>query len=99
MLLDGFYEVIQTNENEVFVKLCDATHKVFQAHFPDKPILPGFVHLDIIEDVFNIEIIGIKKAKYSALVFPSQTLQYIRSDDKIKVICEEKEVATFILVM
>ena len=97
MLLDGFYEVLQQEQDKVVVKLGDASHPVFQAHFPQNPILPGFVHLDIIEDVFSLEIEVIKKAKYSSLVLPTQTITYIKEKNRIKVFHEDTEVASFLL--
>lgn len=98
MLLDGLYTVLNASETEVSVLLSDENHPVFKAHFPSKPILPGFVHLEIISDVFNIEIKGVKKAKFTDLVLPSQTLQYIKNANKITVTCNAKDVASFNIV-
>ena len=98
MLLDGLYTVLNTSETEASVLLSDENHPVFKAHFPSRPILPGFVHLEIISDVFNIDIIGVKKAKYTNLVLPSQTLQYIKNGNKITVTCNSKDVASFTIV-
>ena len=98
MLLDGLYSIVQKSENSGVVELCDASHPVFEAHFPQNPILPGFVHLEIVEDLFEIQITGIKKAKYSALVLPSQTLHYTKDNKKIVVTCQDKEVASFNIV-
>ena len=97
MLTQGLYEVLESSTTQVSVKLSDASHPIFQAHFPNKPILPGFVHLEIISDVFHLEVTSVKKAKYQALVLPSQILQYIKNDNKIKILCEEKSVASFVL--
>ena len=90
MLLDGLYEVLKRSETEAIVKLTDASHPVFKAHFPQNPILPGFVHLDIIEDVFDLEITSIKQVKYSALVLPQEELTYLKESNNIKVLCDEK---------
>ena len=98
MLLDDLYTVLSADENSAEVLLSDEKHAVFKAHFPQKPILPGFVHLEIISDVFNLEILGVKKAKYSEIVYPSQTLQYRKNSKKIVVTCNDKDVASFSLV-
>ena len=98
MLLDGLYEVLEKSAEKARVKLSDASHPVFKAHFPDNPILPGFAHLDIIEDVFNLEITEIKKAKYSALVLPEEELLYKREKKQIKVFSSDKLVASFSLL-
>lgn len=97
-MLEGLYSVISADENSAEVLLSDETHPVFKAHFPGNPILPGFVHLEIIADVFKMEILGVKKAKYSNIVLPSQTLQYIKNANKITVICNDKDVASFNIV-
>ena len=98
MLLDGLYSVLESSNDEVSVLLSDASHPVFQAHFPLNPILPGFVHLEIISDVFNLEIKGVKKAKYMELVLPSQKVKYIKNANKIVATCNNKDVASFSLV-
>ena len=98
MLLDGLYTVLNANETEANVLLSDENHPVFKAHFPQKPILPGFVHLEIIADVFKLQIQGVKKAKYTNIVLPSQTLQYIKNANKITVKSSDKDVASFTLV-
>lgn len=98
MLHDGLYTVLDVNETEASVLLSDENHPIFRAHFPEKPILPGFVHLEIISEVFKLEIRGVKKAKFNNLVLPSQTLQYIKNTNKITVTCDDKDVASFTIV-
>lgn len=95
MLLDGLYTLVSLSDTRAEVLLSDANHPVFKAHFPSKPILPGFVHFEIVEDAFNIKIVAVKKAKFKALVLPSQKLIYIKKDNKIQVICDDKDVASF----
>ena len=96
-MLEGLYSVISADETSAQVLLSDENHPVFKAHFPQNPILPGFVHLEIIADVFQLELKGVKKAKYSAIIHPSQTLQYIKNANKITVTCNNKDVASFSL--
>lgn len=96
-MFDGLYEVISKSENEAVVKLSDKKHPIFKAHFPRHPILPGFVHFEIVGDVFNIEVASIKKAKFMALITPKQILKYEKNANKFRVFCEEKEVASFTL--
>ena len=98
MLLDGLYTVLDVSEREGNILLSDENHPVFKAHFPSRPILPGFVHLEIISDIFKLEIKGVKKAKFTNLVLPSQTLQYIKNANKITVTCDTKDVASFNIV-
>ncbi|MDA3909693.1 MAG: hypothetical protein PF437_11460 [Sulfurimonas sp.] len=96
-MFDGLYEVISKNEDEAVIKLTDKKHPIFKAHFPRHPILPGFIHFEIVADVFNLEIQSIKKAKFMSLVTPKQTLKYKKNANKFSVLCEDKEVASFSL--
>jgi 3-hydroxyacyl-[acyl-carrier-protein] dehydratase len=97
MLLDGLYEVLSKDKSQATVALSDKEHPIFKAHFPSNPILPGFVHFEIASAVFNIEITTIKKAKFTNIVLPKQILEYKKNGNKFTVLCESKEVATFLL--
>jgi 3-hydroxyacyl-[acyl-carrier-protein] dehydratase len=96
-MFDGLYEVISKSESEATIKLSDKKHPIFKAHFPMHPILPGFTHFEIVADVFDIEIVSIKKAKFMALVTPKQILKYEKNANKFRVFCEDEEVASFSL--
>lgn len=98
MTLDGLYEVVERTSSEASVLLSDENHPVFKAHFENNPILPGFVHLEIIADIFDVEITGVKKAKFNNLVRPLQTLLYVRDGQKIKVTSASKDIASFSIV-
>jgi len=97
MFLDDIYTVLQKENETVYVAFCDETHPVFQAHFPCNPILPGFVHLEIITVVFNLEINKIKRAKFLDAVLPSQHIKYVKSHNKYTVLRDGNLVASFIL--
>lgn len=97
MLFDGLYEVVNKDNNKATVALSDKEHPIFKAHFPSNPILPGFVHFEIVAALFNIEITTIKKAKFTNIVLPKQILEYKKNGSKFTVLCESKEVATFSL--
>ena len=95
MLLDGLYTLVNSSESEARVRLCDENHPIFKAHFPTNPILPAFTHIEIISDVFDLDISSVKKAKFSAIVSPKSELLYQKEGRKVKVFCEETLVATF----
>ena len=97
MLLDNLYTVKSADNKLAIVELSDENHPVFKAHFPDQPILPGFVHFDIISDAFNIEITTIKRAKYLKTAHPTDSLRYERDNNKFKVSCKGEDIATFTL--
>jgi len=94
-MFDGLYEVISKDKEYVVIKLTNKKHPIFKAHFPRHPVLPGFLHFEIVADVFGIEITSIKKAKFMDLVVPNQTLTYIKKASKFRVLRDDKEVASF----
>ncbi len=96
-MLDGLYEVIEKGEMVGVVQLTNKKHPIFKAHFPMHPVLPGFVHFEIVADIFDLKVTAIKKAKFTALVLPKQILRYERNKDRFRVYCENKEVASFSL--
>ena len=97
MLTDGLYTIEYKDDKKAVVKLCDATHPLFKAHFPNNPIMPGYVNFEIVSDVFDIEIRTIKKAKFLRKALPNQTLTYEKNDNKFKVFCQDIEIASFSL--
>ncbi len=97
MIYDTLYKIKDKDSVSATVVLCDKKHPVFKAHFPVKPVLPGFVHFEIISDVFELDIKSIKKAKFMKIVEPKQTLLYKRDANKFKVFCNDEEVASFSL--
>lgn len=90
------YEVLSKNENSCTIKLSAKNHPVFKAHFPDNEILPGFLQIDIIAEIFNHQIISIKKAKFISLILPNDIIEYnitSSSNNKFKIIinkCDKK---------
>ncbi|SMP85810.1 hypothetical protein SAMN06313540_10110 [Epsilonproteobacteria bacterium SCGC AD-308-E02] len=97
MLLDGLFEVLNKDKSQATVALSNKEHPIFKAHFPFNPILPGFIHFEIVSVLFDIEITTIKKAKFINIVLPKQILEYKKNGNKFTVLCESKEVATFLL--
>ena len=96
-MFDGLYEVISKDENSAVVKLTNKKHPIFKAHFPMHPVLPGFVHFEIVADIFDLEITTIKKAKFVDLVVPKQIITYEKKVNKFRVLRDNKEVASFSL--
>ncbi len=97
MLYDSLYKVLNKKFTTATIVLSDANHPIFMAHFPSNPILPGFMHFEIVSDVFGIDIISIKKAKFNKIILPNEILKYERIENKFKVFSQDIEVASFIL--
>ena len=97
MNLDGFYEVLFQDSSEVKIKLTSKEHPIFKAHFPTNPILPAFIHLEIISELFNFQITEIKKAKLSEVIGPDAIIRYIKENNKFTIFANNKQVASFAL--
>ena len=97
MLSKDLYTVDLVAEDRAVITLSDETHPVFKAHFPSYSILPGFMNFDIVEDLFDIKITTVKKAKFLKTVTPNQTLIYEKNKNSFKVFCEDEVVASFSL--
>lgn len=74
-LLSKLFNVLHQGENNFLILLSNEMHPVFLAHFESNPILPGFLHIDIIASLFDVNILGITKAKYFDIVRPSEKLE------------------------
>ena len=97
MLAKGIYKLLEKDENGAVVKLSDETHPLFQAHFPNMPILPGYIYFDMAAEIFNITLTTIKRAKFLKTVKPNQILRYEKKNNKFKIFCENEEIANFTL--
>jgi len=97
MLTDNLYNVKYKDDCKAIIKLCDENHPIFKAHFPTKPIMPGFINFEIISEVFGKKIKSIKKAKFLKLVKPGQTLIYEKNKNNYKISCENEIVASITL--
>ena len=96
-MIENLFTVEYKDDNKAVIKLCDENHPIFKAHFPTKPILPGFINFEIVVKLFGIKITAVKRAKFLKLIHPNQTLTYLKKGDSFKVLCEDENVANFIL--
>ncbi len=96
-MIENLFTVEYKDDDKAIIKLCDENHPLFKAHFPNSPILPGFINFEIVVKVFDIKITAIKRAKFLKLIHPNQTLTYLKKGNSFKVLREGEDVANFIL--
>ena len=96
-MLENLYKTLYNSTTEASIKLSDKNHPIFKAHFPNQPLLPGFVHFEIVSLLFGLEIIGIKRAKFTQMVLPNDTLVYKKNKQNFTVFIDDKQVAKFSL--
>jgi len=97
MILTDFYTLTCKEDARFCVRLSDASHPIFQAHFPTNPIVAGFVLLDMSAQILDIEIVKIIKAKFLKNIAPLSVLwfdtQINANTLKIRVSQNEEKVA------
>lgn len=82
ILLDNFYTISSIQlENDVLnatLKLNPA-HSIFDGHFPENPVTPGVVQMEIIKELlathFNrpISLVSMSNCKFLAILNPNET--------------------------
>ena len=99
-MVEGLYSVLKQDTEEVTVRLASENHFIFQAHFPDNPILPGFTLIDILAEILDDSVIHIIKSKFIAQLLPNDILTCkINTNHKkrnIKIFKYDKKVSEII---
>ncbi len=81
MLIDNFYSIkhFESGPHKIVASLCiNDKHPVFQGHFPDQPIVPGVIQLQLIKECMEnalknrFFIQSIDQAKYIQMISPLQ---------------------------
>ena len=75
-LSKGLYSVLSQSDERIEIKLTDASHAIFKAHFEGMPLLPGFLQIDMVAEILGKEIDVITSAKFLQKVLPDEQLVY-----------------------
>ena len=96
-LIRALYTSIVQDNGDIIIHLTDRSHPLFEAHFPQYPILPGFALIDILAESLLDEVVIIHKSKFIRNIFPNDTLECeISSNEKkrkIKVFRNNEKVS------
>jgi 3-hydroxyacyl-[acyl-carrier-protein] dehydratase len=105
MLIEGFYEIIKTEEkeNNEFVTSVrfNKDHQIYKAHFPGNPITPGVCIIQILKDIgcirFSKTLVfdQISNLKFLNVINPLDTTEV---DFFVKWIIEEKSIKVNVVV-
>ena len=76
----------------VEVQFADVSHPVFQAHFPSNSLLPGFLQIDTISEILEVQVIEIKKAKFLQPILPEDKVIFnvIENENQFTVKTEKE---------
>lgn len=96
-MVHSLYTIVKQDVEQIILQLSSESHPVFQAHFPNNPILPGFALIDIIAEILNDNVVNIIQSKFIAHIKPNDILTCnIKSDHKkrnIKIFKDEEKVS------
>jgi 3-hydroxymyristoyl/3-hydroxydecanoyl-(acyl carrier protein) dehydratase len=99
-MLSSLYTILKNTQDEIILEFTHENHKIFKAHFPGNPILPGYALIDIISKVLGDHIVYIKKSKFIEHVLPNDlvTFKIKREESKrmMKVYKENKKISEII---
>ena len=82
MMDSSIFTLCEKHDHSAILQLAHKDHPIFQAHFENNPLLPGFLQLDIIASVFAKVVTEIISAKFIHPVLPDTTLYYTLKNDK-----------------
>ena len=93
IITSKLYNILKHEDEKIEVQLADENHQIFQAHFPENPILPGFCHIEILTEILSDDISKIVLLKLKKKSLPNERISYvitnIESKRKIKILGEE----------
>jgi len=100
IMLNGLYTVLKDTQDEIVLEFTNENHKIFKAHFPGNPILPGYALIDIISKELGDTILYIKKSKFIGHVVPNDLVHCLikreETKRKIHVYKENKKISEII---
>ncbi len=86
MLINDFFEILESNNDTlstvVKVKL-NPQHAIFAGHFPDNPVTPGVVLIqmvkEVLEDVLSkkLKLLSMARCKFLKVLDPRETPEFI----------------------
>lgn len=76
---------------EFDIQFADEKHPIFQAHFPNNSLLPGFLHIDVAAELLDKTLLEIPKAKFIQPILPQDTIQFIIKKKESKYLVTTKK--------
>lgn len=85
--IKSLFSIVKQTSEKVTILLSDENHPIFQAHFPNNHLLPGFCHIDILALILKDSIKKINLLKLKRKTLPNDTISYeiVTNDKKRKI--------------
>lgn len=95
--IENLFEIIENKENIFKIKFTNKEHPIFQAHFPNNHILPGFLQIDISQLILKTNFKKIKRAKFMDVIKPNDIVEFNcdLNNKKIVIFKESKKISEF----
>lgn len=74
-MIRALYTSSVQDNGDITIHLSDKSHPLFEAHFPQYPILPGFALIDILAELLLDDVVTIHKSKFIKNIFPNDILE------------------------
>jgi 3-hydroxyacyl-[acyl-carrier-protein] dehydratase len=89
-LTQHLYTLRMQEAAQAFVVLADEAHPVFRAHFEGNPLLPAFLQVDMVAEIFGLQVIGVSRSKF---------MEPLRPSDKVTICLEKRSQGVKVLLM
>ncbi len=115
MLENSFYSIVDkqvNNQDVVYTIDLNANHEIFKGHFPDNPVTPGVIQMEIVKELVSdfteksVNLVSMSNCKFLAILNPNESPKIdvqlsltITEDASIKVNAVFKNDATSFLKM
>lgn len=90
------FHIVSNEKNLITIQLSDKNHPIFQAHFPNNHLLPGFCHIDILSQILNDKIKQVNFLKLKRKTFPQDIISYqidsVQNKRKVKIVNNEEQI-------
>jgi 3-hydroxyacyl-[acyl-carrier-protein] dehydratase len=79
ILKDSFYQILEKTQSEngfQFLVEIDAKHNIFEGHFPNNPVTPGVVQMEMVKELLkvamekNVRLLNMPSCKFLAILNP-----------------------------
>ena len=114
MLLNDFYQIESLNVTDTEVRAdihVDADHRIYEGHFPDQPVTPGVVQVQMVKEVLSkvldtpLKMKSLRRCKFRSVFNPQTnnsftlTISYSKDENEFKVKAEGKTEAQSYFVL
>lgn len=82
MLINSFFEIVETSGSDakmLYTIKLNAAHKIYSGHFPNNPITPGVVQMQIVKEILEykhkkeLKLLGMSRCKFLKILNPIET--------------------------